>query len=83
MNNLLYIVCNFIYTKKEYLESLFSETHPLYSFGKEVKYRALALLFIYIFVFLVIFISSQSNSEDFSSKDERLGSSSLGVKKAG
>ncbi|RVW58426.1 hypothetical protein CK203_109019 [Vitis vinifera] len=28
-------------------------------------------------------VSRQSNSEDFSSKDERLGSSSLGVKKAG
>ncbi|RVW75439.1 hypothetical protein CK203_060520 [Vitis vinifera] len=31
----------------------------------------------------MIFLSSQSNSEDFSSDDERLGSSSLGVKKAG
>ena len=35
------------------------------------------------FCFLVSFVSSQSNSEDFSSEDERLGSSSLGVKKAG
>ena len=62
--------------------SLFSETHPLYGFGKEVKYRALALLFIYI-CFLVSFLSSQPNSDDFSSEDERLGSLSLGVKKAG
>ena len=35
------------------------------------------------FCFLVIFISSQPNFEDFSLEDEWLGSSSLGVKKAG
>ena len=35
------------------------------------------------FCFLILFISSQSNSEDFSSEDERLGSLSLGVKKVG
>ena len=34
------------------------------------------------FCFLILFISNQSNSEDFSSEDERLGFSSLGVKKA-
>ncbi|KAL6334627.1 hypothetical protein AAG906_019483 [Vitis piasezkii] len=48
----------------------------------EVKYRHLLAFHIY-FCSLVILLSSQSNSEDFSSEDERLGFSSLGVKKAG
>ena len=33
--------------------------------------------------FLVSFLSSQSNSEDFSAEDERLGYLALGVKKVG
>ena len=84
MNNLRYFVCNFLYIY--HLGSLFlgegeERDKSFVQFCKEVKYRALALLFIYI-CFLVLFISSQSNSDDFSSEDERLGSLSLGVRKA-
>ncbi|KAL6319892.1 hypothetical protein AAG906_036964 [Vitis piasezkii] len=40
---------------------------------------SLALFFL-LFHFSFLFLSSQPNSEDFSSEDERLGSLSLGVK---
>ena len=51
-----------------------------------IFYRALAIFFLHIhiyFCFLILFPSSQSNSEDFPSEDERLGFLSLGVRKSG
>ena len=58
--------------------------HPLYSFERK-KYilQSTCSVFPIYFCFLVSFLSSQPNSEDFSSEDEMLGSLSLGVKKAG
>nr|CAN67805.1 hypothetical protein VITISV_011559 [Vitis vinifera] len=47
------------------------------------SFRSFLQIFLYKFPFFSFFLSSQSNSEDFSLEDERLGSSSLGVKKAG
>ena len=52
-------------------------------FWEGSKIQSTCFAFHIYFYFLILFLSSQSNSEDFSSEDERLGSLSLGVKKAG
>ena len=81
MNNLRWIVCNFLEERGE--SGACSQTHHLYNFARNIFYRALALFFHIYFCFLVIFLSSQSNSEDFFSEDERLGFLFLGAKVTG
>ena len=55
------------------------------TFGNRKEYilQSTCSVFHIYFCFLILFISSQPNSEDFSSEDERLGSSSLGAKVTG
>ena len=52
-------------------------------FWEGSKIQRTCSAFLIYFSFLILFLSSESNSEDFSSQDERLSSLSLGVKKAG
>ena len=81
MNNPLYIVCNISSEKISW--ELVLRDQSFVQFWEGSKIQSTCSAFHIYFCFLVIFISSQSNSEDFSSEDERLGFSSLGVKKAG
>ena len=66
-----------------YPDPLREKIYHLYNFWEGSKIQSTCSAFHTYFCFLVILLFSQSNSEDFSSEDERLGSSSLGVKKAG
>ena len=50
---------------------------------EEIYLQSTCSAFHIYFCFLIIFLSSLSNSEDFSSEDERLGSASLGAKVTG
>ena len=57
----------------------------MYSFGKEVKYKAFAMLYLLnliVYIYL-IFLTSQTSFEDVSSENEWLGFLSLGAKEAG
>ena len=78
MNNLLYIVCNFLYKKNE-VGSLLSDA-SFVQFCKEVKYRAFALP--YLLILIVFFLTSQTSSEDVSSENEWLEFLSPGAKEA-
>ena len=65
MNNLIYIVCNFLYKG-----SIFIIYYVIQK--EEIYFRELALFFLHIFCFLVSFLSSQTSSEEVSSENEWL-----------
>nr|CAN78310.1 hypothetical protein VITISV_039280 [Vitis vinifera] len=65
---------------KENQHEAFLMTVMSATFGALLEFN---LCMLYVVSKLRNFLSSQSNSEDFSSEDERIGSLSLGVKKAG
>ena len=78
VNNLIYIVCNFLY--RETSGELVLGDNLLYSFeGSKIQSFCSALPTH----FDCIFLTSQTSSEDVSSENEWLGFLSLGAKVAG
>ena len=77
---LLYISLN---QCKEKISIIDQSYRSFVQFWEGSKIQSTCSAFHIYFCFLVILLSSQSNSENFSSEDERLDSSSLGVRKAG